>query len=57
MKRESKAVLNVRGLPRVLVAKAKAKAALQEETLREFIEGVLLDATKDMPEPKPKQHR
>jgi len=54
MKKEPKAVLNIRGFPRSLLAKCKAKAALQEETLAKFVEGVLRDATKDLPEPKPK---
>ena len=46
--------LNVRNVPRSLVAKCKAKAALEQKTLEEFVRGLLKRATADVTEPKPK---
>jgi len=52
MKEEPKTALNVREFPRSLIAKCKAKAALQQKPMGKFIEEVLREATKDMPELK-----
>ena len=50
MARESEKVLNIRDFPLELRQKCKAKAALRNQTLKDFVEEVLREATKDMPD-------
>jgi hypothetical protein len=53
MKKEPQTALNVRNFPRTLLARVKAKAALEEKTMERFVQEVLAEATKDVARPKP----
>jgi plasmid stability protein len=54
MKAEPKATLNVRNFPVALRRKCKAMAAMEGETLEQFVQRVLREATKGIAEPKSK---
>jgi hypothetical protein len=54
VKKESKGALNVRDVPKSLIDRCKAKAALLHKPMGKFIQDVLREATKDIPELKGK---
>ena len=46
MVQESKGALNIRGLSKKLVWRCKEEAAAQKKTLKQFVRGVLEEATR-----------
>lgn len=54
MKDDPIKTLHIRNFPESLRLKCKMKATSGRETLEKFVQRVLRDATKDMPEPKAK---
>jgi hypothetical protein len=57
LKNDEKCALNIRGFPLNLRKKCKIKAAMEDETLEQFVQRVLREATKDTPDPKSKPKR
>ena len=49
--------LNIRDFPKELIRKAKIKATSSQQNLREFVESLLREATKDVPDTKPPKGR
>lgn len=45
--------LNIRDFPKEIIRKCRIKAAQQRQTLKEFVEGLLREATSGMKDTKP----